>query len=77
MIEEMRKLAFKTLEEQENSNTQNFKIGFHKPFTNSIDHLHMHAFELPHNKWYGRYIKYKPFFFILASEIIEKSNIIE
>ena len=58
----MKDLAETIMREQSNSN--NFQIGFHKPFSNSIDHLHMHAFELPFKDWYTKYVKYTSFFFI-------------
>eukprot|EP00879_Flechtneria_rotunda_P012820 GHRR01013386.1.p1 GENE.GHRR01013386.1~~GHRR01013386.1.p1 ORF type:complete len:188 (+),score=52.39 GHRR01013386.1:312-875(+) len=48
-----------------------YKYGFHKPPFRSIDHLHLHCFELPH-KWY-RWVQYQSSLnWITAEELNDK-----
>ena len=49
MLKRMKDLALKLLREKD-PNGQ-YKIGFHRTLSTSIDHLHMHAFCLPFKNW--------------------------
>ena len=44
------------------------EIGFHRPLSTSIDHLHMHVFILPFRKWDAN-IKYNRFFFVSLNKL--------
>ena len=64
LLRHMKATAHKLLPDQE------IKLGFHRVFSTSIDHLHMHAFSLPLKGWYAR-LKYSRFFFVDVDSIID------
>lgn len=45
-----------------------FRIGFHRSFATSQDHLHMHGFAGEIRGWYKRNISYSPSFFFLSAD---------
>ena len=55
----MKEISLKIL----NKKDEEIIMGFHRVFSTSIDHLHMHVFVLPF-KSYMMKLKYTPFFFV-------------
>eukprot|EP00347_Sterkiella_histriomuscorum_P021223 403334772 len=49
-----------------------YVIGFHRSFATSIDHLHMHAFELPFKSYKTYIYKTNRFFFSPVDQLIEQ-----
>lgn len=50
-----------------------YRIGFHRSFATSQDHLHLHAFLLPFKTWSKQYIFYAPgFFFVNIDKVIRQ-----
>lgn len=47
-----------------------YVIGYHKSFATSIDHLHLHAFELPFKSLKTYYWKTNRFFFTPSEKLI-------
>ncbi len=47
-------------------------IGFHKPLSTSIDHLHLHVFSLPFKSCFeASYKFYNPLFFISLDDVLK------
>ncbi len=54
--------------------SKNFRVGFHRSFATSQDHLHLHGFLLPCKTYYKHYIGYAPPMFFASIESV-KNNI--
>ena len=54
--------------------TSDIMIGFHRPLSTSIEHLHMHAFKLPFKSRWTKFRKYNPMFFVTIDNVIKGLN---
>jgi len=74
LLDHMNQIARKLLSERSGLNTDQhplYRIGFHRSFATSQDHLHLHAFLLPCKTFMKHYLFYAPgmFFSTIENEI--------
>jgi hypothetical protein len=57
----------------ESEDSQKVLLGFHKPLCTSVDHLHLHAFELPFKSCITAWYKFhNPMFFETVESVISR-----
>ena len=68
----MHSVALKLLGKKEKEDDSSVKIGFHRVLSTSVDHLHMHGFELPFKSNWIKYTKYHPGYFLDIDKVYNR-----